>query len=236
MFQVSSRDETFLKLNDAMTLRHSRKRDKVYLKKLFYLRNFLNLLHVYRVFLAWKFRKRPQNALKWHRRQAIAWKRDMTIAWHPKFYQRGIHTTEVIFRFHECQLTVTRVINLPSLFLFDIATLKDKKLKISFGREKIKESLMVVCEGEDDGECQDFGSFCRELEGKLSVMEEILFSGQMLMNWFAQSLQSLQNLNKSLTENDFNALTLHYCSNLLVAGVIKQLDGSSDSFKVSEIF
>jgi hypothetical protein len=52
------------------------------------------------------------------------------------------------------------------------------------------------------------------------------------MNWFAQSLQALQNLNTSLTENDLNALTLHYCSNLLIAGVIKQLDGSSDSFKV----
>lgn len=56
--------------------------------------------------------------------------------------------------------------------------------------------------------------------------------GQMLMNWFAKSLQSLQNLNTSLTENDLNALTLHYCTNLLVAGVIKQLDGASDSFKV----
>lgn len=158
MLQISSRDETFLNLNDAMTLRHSRKRDKIYLKKLFYLRNFLNLLHVYRVYLSWKFRKRRGKALEWHRRLAIAWKNAIIICWHPKFYQRGIYTTEVIFRYYECQLTATGVINVPSLFLFDIAA-DDKKFKIPFGREKIKESLLIVSEGCDDDEWEVFGSF-----------------------------------------------------------------------------
>jgi hypothetical protein len=150
MLQVSYRDETFLKLCDAaMTLRHSRKRDKIYLKKLFYLRNFLNLLQFYRGYLSWKLRKRLKNAIEWHRRKAIAWKPQITIIWHPKFYQRGIYTTEVIFRFYECQLTVTSVINAASLFLFDIAT-NDKKFDVDFGREKIKESLLIVCEASDD--------------------------------------------------------------------------------------
>lgn len=59
----------------------------------------------------------------------------------------------------------------------------------------------------------------------------------MLVNWFAQSLQSIaSSMTKSLNENDLNALSMQYCANLLVAGVIRQLDASSlnvDSFKVS---
>lgn len=57
------------------------------------------------------------------------------------------------------------------------------------------------------------------------------------MNWFAQSLQSIAgSMTSSLNENDLGTLTLQYCSNLLVAGVIKQLDASlsnAETFKVT---
>lgn len=63
------------------------------------------------------------------------------------------------------------------------------------------------------------------------------FSGQMLMNWFAQSLQSIaSSMTTTLNESDLITLTLQYCTNLLSAGVIRQLDTSQpnvDSFKVS---
>lgn len=150
MLQISYHDETFLKLNSVMTLRHSRKRDKIYLKKLFYLRNFLNLLHVYRVYLGWKFRQRPVQAVDWHCRKAIEWKQSSSLfLWHPTFYQPAIYTI-VIFRFHKCQLTVTSVIKSPHLFLFGIAAMIDKTFRISFGREKMRRTLSSVCECSDN--------------------------------------------------------------------------------------
>ncbi|CAO1310784.1 unnamed protein product [Diamesa serratosioi] len=51
------------------------------------------------------------------------------------------------------------------------------------------------------------------------------FEGQMLMNWFSQSFQTITaSLSTSLNDNDMHMLTLQYCTDLLVAGVIKQLD------------
>lgn len=56
------------------------------------------------------------------------------------------------------------------------------------------------------------------------------------MNWFAQSLQTISgSMTTSLSESDLTTLTLQYCTNLLVAGVIRQLDATQenvDSFKV----
>jgi hypothetical protein len=57
----------------------------------------------------------------------------------------------------------------------------------------------------------------------------------MLLNWFAQSIPS--SLSTTLNENDLNALTMQYCTNLLIAGIIKPLDtpsrNSNEVFKVS---
>lgn len=59
------------------------------------------------------------------------------------------------------------------------------------------------------------------------------------MNWMAQSLKTIEgSVTSSLNENDLSSLTLQYCTNLLRAGVIKQLEAtspSSDGFKVSSI-
>lgn len=56
------------------------------------------------------------------------------------------------------------------------------------------------------------------------------------MNWMAQSLQTIDgSVTSSLNENDLGLLTLQYCTNLLSAGVIRQLDVTTpglDSFKV----
>lgn len=157
MLQVSFRDETFLKLNSVMTLRHSRRRDKIYLKKLFYLRGFLFLLQLYRAYLSWKFRKRARRAIGWNRREAIGW-RSVNIRWNPNVYQPEIDTT-VIFQFYQCQLTMTYVINSPRLFCFDITPI-DKIPRISSGRENLRRNLLNVCERDND----DDESLCCEME------------------------------------------------------------------------
>lgn len=55
----------------------------------------------------------------------------------------------------------------------------------------------------------------------------------MLLNWFNQSIPA--SLTASLNENELNALTNQYCTNLLIAGIIKPLIDNHDnnSFKVS---
>lgn len=161
MLQVSLRDETFLKLNSVMTLRHSRRRDKIYLKKLSYLRGFLFLLQLYRVYLSWKFRKRARPAIGWKWREAIEWKsrgKSVYIRWNPNVYQLEIDTT-VIFRFYQCQLTMTYFINSPRLFCFDITPI-DKIPRISSGRENLRRNLLTVCECDN----VDDDSLCCEME------------------------------------------------------------------------
>lgn len=59
----------------------------------------------------------------------------------------------------------------------------------------------------------------------------------MLLNWFTQSIPA--SMTTSLNENDLNALTTQYCTNLLIAGIIKPLDSTTTvnhdgCFKVSE--
>lgn len=157
MLQVSTRDETFLKQNSVMTLRHSRKRDKVYLRKLFYLRNFLNLLQVYRFYLWWKFRKRLKLAIGWRHREAIAWKQN-TIKWSKLFYQPDTDTT-VIFRCYRCQLMMTYLIKSPRLFSFHISAV-DKIFNIFSGRETLRKNLFAVSERFDD----DSIEICERLE------------------------------------------------------------------------
>lgn len=142
MLQISVRDETFLKLNSVMTLRHSRRRDKIYLKKLFYMRNFLNLMQLYRIYLSWNCSKRLKRAIDWRQK---SWKNfDFTLDWNANFYQPAI-STAVIFRFHDCQLTVTSFIKMPRLFSFDIVAI-DKTFRFSFGRETLRRNYLIVCE------------------------------------------------------------------------------------------
>ena len=63
-----------------------------------------------------------------------------------------------------------------------------------------------------------------------------VFLGQMLMTWFIQSIPA--SLAASLNENDLNALTMQYCTNLLIAGIIKSLDttNNNNSSSGNEVF
>lgn len=49
----------------------------------------------------------------------------------------------------------------------------------------------------------------------------------MLINWFTQSIPAA--LTATLNENDLIALTMQYCTNLLIAGIIKPLDTTTTS-------
>lgn len=90
-----------------MSLR-SRKRNRSYLRKIWYLRNFLNLLKIYRAYLQWKYRKRRKYAIEWLKCDAILWK-IFTLRWNPAFFSSKVYatTTTVIYHFFKCQLTVT---------------------------------------------------------------------------------------------------------------------------------
>lgn len=170
MILISSRDETFLKLNSVMTLRHSRKRDKIYLKKLFYLRNFLNLLQVYRAYLSWKFHKRLKHAVDWHHRREITWwGRQRTVDWNPILYLPDIESI-VIFRFYQCQLSISHYIKSPRLLFFDMEA-ADKTLQIFSERETLHKNLLIVCEG-DDNEFVD----CENLSWLTSISSNFLLS------------------------------------------------------------
>lgn len=164
MLRFLTRDEKFLKLNSVMKLRHLRKRNKIYLKKLLYLRNFLNVLHLYRAFIEWKYRKRHENALEWHRRQAITWKpRAIKIIWNPNCYHYDNNST-VILRFYRCQLTMNYVIRSPRLFSFDINK-RDNIYDIFFGREALKKSLLTVGQRESKRFVIEVESICCERLG-----------------------------------------------------------------------
>lgn len=160
MLQVSFCDESFLIFNSVMTLRHSRKRDKIYLKKLYFLRNFLNLLQLYRAYLSWKFRKRLRNvAVEWHWRPAIKWKKFRhTLTWNSVYHQPKIYTT-VIFRYYQCQLTMTFLINSPRLFCF-IAPI-DKIFHIFSGSKTVRRNLLIACEIVDGVVCDDYNNNIR---------------------------------------------------------------------------
>lgn len=151
MIQISTRDETYLTLNSVMTLRHSRKRDKIYLKKVCFLRNFLNLLKLYRAFLYWNFRKNSSRAIAV---RPAGFQFDTTVELCQNLYLHDIYT-EVIFRFY--QLTVNSVIRLPHLFSFYIAPIDNVPLLVCSGRVTLRKALMVVCKRDGLDENDLFG-------------------------------------------------------------------------------
>ncbi|XP_055636414.1 uncharacterized protein LOC129775564 isoform X2 [Toxorhynchites rutilus septentrionalis] len=55
---------------------------------------------------------------------------------------------------------------------------------------------------------------------KLNFSAYEKFEGQMLMNWL---LSTLQSANVTINEQELNTVMLQYCTNLMVAGVIKQI-------------
>lgn len=101
-----------------MSLR-SRKRNRNYLRKIWYLRSLLNLLVLYRAYLQWKFKKRRHQkqrlALGWRRYDAIAWKSSPALRLNPNIRLPKVFT--IIYHFHYCQLTATCLIRNESFSL-----------------------------------------------------------------------------------------------------------------------
>jgi hypothetical protein len=97
-----------------------RRHRRAYLRKIWYLKNFLALLKLYRSYLCWKHFKRLKNAaIKWHTRDAICWK-EFTICWNRETFPPLIDNYKtVIYRFFGGQLTTTLkfIGGMPSLLL-----------------------------------------------------------------------------------------------------------------------
>lgn len=124
-----------------MTLRRSRKRQKAYLRKIWYLKNFLYLLKLYRAYLYWKYRKRRKFALEWRAYNAIGWK-TFALRWNPNAYQyRGNYFKLVVYRFFGVQLsaTLTVIDGTPSLFLlmYDELEFDKNTFLITFTHETV---------------------------------------------------------------------------------------------------
>lgn len=121
-----------------MTIRRTRKRQKAYLRKIWYLRNFLSLIKLYRTYLYWKYRKRRKHALKWQSHDAICWK-TFKIRWNPNAYQYR-YFSFVIFHFFGSQLTATLTVfnSVPSAFLLTLDELIiDKIFLITLTHETV---------------------------------------------------------------------------------------------------
>lgn len=103
-----------------MTIRRTRKHQKAYLRKIWYLRNFLILLKLYRAYLYWKYRKRRKQALKWQSHDAICSK-ILKIRWNPKAYQYR-YCSFPIYYFFGSQLTASLTVfnSVPSAFLLTL--------------------------------------------------------------------------------------------------------------------
>jgi len=138
----------------------------------------------------------------------------------------------VIFHYFCCQLTVVRnVIKRGLLLSFRCAISSDDKalFVICSGRELLRKNLLIVCESRRNWADAD----CNAQQASLRHLINSLFAGQTLMNWLAQSMATA-----SLNEADLSAVTLQYCTKLLNAGVIKQLDTKApqDTFKTNLMY
>lgn len=122
-----------------------RRRDKNYLKKLCYMRNFLNLLQMHRIFLSkcsWKFRKRLKSAIEWPICSKPSTVITISVWSFLKFYQIRYGTT-VIFYYYNFQLTMKHDIKLPHLFSFNLSPI-EKVFKITLRRQEMRQQFLIV--------------------------------------------------------------------------------------------
>lgn len=129
-----------------MSLR-SRKHNRSYLRKLWFLRNFLYLLRSYRIFLRWKRSKRKRlKRLVWITREAILWK-TFQFSFCRIFEGHKIYTV-VLYRYFNFQVTATCLISFKPFKLITIldAVSIDNVYSISLGKSAIlrKRALMAL--------------------------------------------------------------------------------------------
>lgn len=118
--------------------RSQQKRHRAYLRKIWYLRNFINLLKIYRAYLNWKHVKRLKRAIKWQTYDAICWKK-FALKWNSEIFIRNNYKN-VIYRFFGCQLISTmNVIDgvLSMLLLMHDELNVDKNFVIFFTHETV---------------------------------------------------------------------------------------------------
>lgn len=211
-----------------MTLKYSRKRDKVYLRKLHYLKSFLNLLHAYRVHLTRKqFHQITSTKLRaiecrYHSSTLVSRQRQCRffVTNKTSFYRsRNVtKTTEIILCVYGLKMLLTSFIIAPGFHFIEPSEL-DKCFVIDLRDAR---NFLNICEMEIVPKIQPNSTY-------------FLRSGQMLVNWFLQSLQTVSNaLTTNLSESDHNVLAYQFCNSLLTAGVIRKLDETSteSGFKV----
>jgi hypothetical protein len=219
-----------------MSLKYSRKRDKVYLRKLHYLKRFLSLLNAYRAHLWRQHLRRSSNlkAIKQRYQNSLFVSRQRHCQFfvtNTTFYRSHnvTKTSEIILYVYGLRVSVTSFITTPGFHFIELSEL-DKFYEIDLRR--LRGNFLIVCEMENDVKKIQSNSFQRRCH-----------AGQMLVNWFIQSLQTVANaLTTDLNDNDQNVLAYQFCNSLLSAGVIRKLDETSTTepgFKVGlkiEIF
>lgn len=130
-----------------VTSLRSQKRKRSYLRKIWYLRNFLSLLRIYRAYLHWKYgRRKKKKRLTWRKYDAITWK-TFSLRWSRNFMPQKMFTV-VLFRFYNCQVTATFLISrMPFQFITIVENLSiDKVLIISLKHETVdwKNNLVAL--------------------------------------------------------------------------------------------
>ncbi|KAL3874749.1 hypothetical protein ACJMK2_037720 [Sinanodonta woodiana] len=63
-----------------------------------------------------------------------------------------------------------------------------------------------------------------EVPGKLDIRKMEVFEGQMLLNWLTYAIDSSHYLRLVLTKHDLNVVACQFCTCLIAAGVIKQIE------------
>lgn len=106
------------------------KRNRIYLRRICYLRNFLNLLRIYRVYLYWKYgRRRWMKSITWHKYDSIMWKM-YTLHFNRVFEFLEEHTV-VLYRYYNFRVEATRLISKkPFQFITILDTLSIDKMTI----------------------------------------------------------------------------------------------------------
>lgn len=143
--------------------RLKRLREKVYLEKLEYLRNFLNLYRCYKVYL--KFGKSRKSVAKigWIEKFPIEWepkieksvRRQWKFSLHRKFYDSKVATV-VIFYYFNCQIVVENnwldKFNLIGI-QFVLSPACDKRIFVFYILQNIKNCFLILTKFDGAAEC-----------------------------------------------------------------------------------
>lgn len=212
-----------------------KKKDKSYLRKLlYYLKNFL---HAYRAHLT-RYRYNIttihslHKSIQWWRccyQDIVHCRRQFHVTC-TKFYQsfNGKRRTEVVYYYYDFRLSMTSFITSPGFCFIELSRpSRIDKFYFCFDLQRSVVSVLM----------RKF-HINREMDEITSSRQPTkLFrsAGQMLINWFMQSLQSTSStLTTNLNENDQSVLAYQFCNNLLTVGVIRKLDetATDPTFKV----